>query len=125
MSEMLARVWTDFVGRIDGPLHFRLIVQPLVACVLAARAGLRDARQGKPPYLWALASHPGHRRGLAREGWKDVGTVFVVGLVLDVIYQLIALRWVYPAEAVLAAILVVVVPYLVVRGPVTFLARKD
>jgi hypothetical protein len=125
MSEILARVWADFVGRIDGPLHFRLIVQPLVACVLAVRGGLRDARQRKPPFLWALAFDPGHRRDLAREGWKDIGTVFVVGVVLDVIYQLVALRWVYPAEAVLAAILLVLVPYLLVRGPVTRLARKD
>lgn len=125
MSEMFGRVWADFVGRIDGPLHFRVIVQPLVACVMAIRAGLRDARQQKPPYLWALAFEPRRRRDLEREGWKDVGTVFVVGVALDVIYQLIALRWVYPAEAVLAAILLVVVPYLVVRGPVTFLARKD
>jgi hypothetical protein len=125
MSEMLARVWTDFVGRIDGPLHFRVIVQPLVGCVLAVRAGLRDARQRKPPYFWALAVDPTHRRDLARGAWKDVGIAFVVGMVLDVIYQVIALRWVYPAEAVLAAILLVLMPYLLVRGPVTFFARKD
>ena len=83
MWELGARVWADFVGRMEGPLHFRLIVQPLVACVLAVRAGLRDARQQKPPYLWALAQAPGHRRDLLREAWKDAGTVLVAGVVLD------------------------------------------
>ena len=125
MWEMFARVWADFVGRIDGPLHFRVIVQPLVACVLAVRGGLRDARQKRPPYLWSFAVDPGHRRERLREGWKDAGTVFLVGVVLDVIYQLIALRWAYPGEALLAAALLVLVPYLLVRGPVTFLVRKD
>lgn len=124
MWELVARVWGDFVGRMEGPLHFRLIVQPLVACVLAVRAGLRDARQQKPPYLWALALALGHRRDLLREAWKDAGTVLVAGVVLDVIYQVIALHTVYPGEAVLAGLLLVVVPYLLVRGPVTFLARK-
>jgi hypothetical protein len=58
----------------------------------------------------------GPRRGLLREAWKDAGTVLVAGVVLDVIYQVIALHTVYPGEAVLAGLLLVVVPYLLVRG---------
>ena len=43
-------------------MHLRLIGQPLVACILAVRAGLRDARENKAPYFWSLAFDPGHRR---------------------------------------------------------------
>jgi hypothetical protein len=54
---------------------------------------------------------------LLRAGWKDIGAVFTVAVVLDVIYQVIARRWVYPGEAVLVAVLLAVVPYLALRGP--------
>jgi hypothetical protein len=30
--------------------HFRIIIQPMVAAILAIRAGLRDARSGRPAY---------------------------------------------------------------------------
>jgi hypothetical protein len=32
MEEALARGWTNLLARLDGPMHFRFIVQPLVAC---------------------------------------------------------------------------------------------
>jgi hypothetical protein len=76
MGEIFTRVWADFVGRMEGPLHFRLIVQPLVACVLAVRAGLRDARQRKSPYLWALALGSGHRRDRCGRAGRTPGPSF-------------------------------------------------
>lgn len=124
MWELFAETmeWGD---RLRGPLHFRLIVQPLVACVLGVRAGLRDAREGKPPYFWALVTGAAPRLDVLREGWKDVGTVWLVGVALDVIFQLITRRAVRPLESVVVAIVLVVLPYLVLRGPVTHIARKQ
>lgn len=46
--------WAGIVGRLDGPLHFRFIGQPLMASVLAIIDGVKDARMGKPPYFWAV-----------------------------------------------------------------------
>jgi hypothetical protein len=42
--------------------------------------------------------HPGHRPELLRQGWKDVGKVFILAVVLDSIYQLIVHRGVYVLE---------------------------
>ena len=56
---------------------------------------------------------------MAKNGWKSVGKVFILAIVLDVVYQLIEHRWtVYPGEAVLVAIILAIVPYLLIRGPV-------
>ena len=116
MDDFLGRGWHDLVGRMHGPLFARLLVQPAVAAILAIRAGLRDVREGREPYLWRIASDPGHRSEHLRQGWKDVGKLFLAALVLDVIYQLVVLRWVYPGEAALVAMGLAVVPYVVVRS---------
>ena len=59
-----------------------------------------------------------------RSGWKDVGKVFLLAIVLDVVYQFIVARFVYPGEALLVALLLAIVPYLVVRGLATRIARS-
>ena len=99
MEEILKRGWEDLVGRSGGLMSFRVIVQPAVAICLAIRAGLKDARHARPPFLWNVLSNPGQRRELLRHGWKDVGTVFIVAVILDSIYQVIvhgatrSIRW--------------------------------
>jgi hypothetical protein len=60
----LSTYWTDFIGRFDGPLHFRLFVQKLMAILFAVRDGSRDAREGRSAYLWALLTDPTQRRYL-------------------------------------------------------------
>jgi hypothetical protein len=89
-----------------------------MATLVAFRAGLKDAQRGRPPYFWTILTDPGQRADLVREGWKSVARVFVLAIVMDVIYQLIVLKWVYPFELILVAILLAVVPYLLIRGPV-------
>jgi hypothetical protein len=56
--------------------------------------------------------------------WKDVWKVFIIALVLDVIYELIVYRWVYPGQAVIVATILAIVPYLLIRGPVTRVMRR-
>ena len=70
------------------------------------------------PYFWALFTSPEHRRELLREGWKAVGKIFVIAVVLDAVYQFITVRWFYPGEALVTAVALALVPYLVLRGPV-------
>jgi len=50
MEETLARVVHDVFGRLDGPLHFRILLQPTMAIIFAIRDGLNDARQGRPTF---------------------------------------------------------------------------
>jgi hypothetical protein len=124
MDEILNRVWENLLGRSAGPMSFRMIMQPTVATIIAIRAGLNDAREGRPAFLWAALSNPAYRPELLRQGWKDVGKVFIFAMVLDAIYQLIVHRGVYILEMLLTAIALAIVPYILVRGPINRLARK-
>jgi hypothetical protein len=124
MDELLARVWGDLVGRVSGPMSFRLVLQPAVAVILAIRAGVHDARDGRPAYFWTILTNPDDRRDLLREGWTAVAKVFLAAVVIDVVYQLVVLRWVYPGEALLVAFLLACVPYLLIRGLVNRLVRS-
>ena len=60
---------------------------------------------------------------MLKDGWKSVGKVFVLALILDVVYQIIARRSVYPGEAFVTAVVLAIVPYLVVRGAVNRIER--
>src|SRR3954454_24176728 len=77
MDDLFARIWENFGGRIGGPFSFRLLLQPVVASVLGIRAGLEDARAGRPPYFWSILTKPGERRDLLHQGLKGVANVFV------------------------------------------------
>jgi hypothetical protein len=72
VGNAIARGFENLVGRSDGLMTFRLILQPAVAILLALRAGMRDAREGRPPFLWAVLSDQSRRRKLMSQGWKDV-----------------------------------------------------
>lgn len=118
------RALMNVTDRVGGPMTFRIILQPVMAALLACRAGLKDAQQGRPPYLWTILTDPGQRAGLLRDGWKSVARVFFLAIVMDVIYQVIVLRWVYPFELILVASLLAVVPYLLIRGPVNRIVSR-
>lgn len=124
MDDLLARIWADLVGRLHGPLTFRLVLQPLVAGFLAIRSGLRDGREGRPAYFWAILTDAGARRSLLREGWKDITRIFVLAVAIDVVYQVIVFHTVYPGEALIVAVILACIPYLLIRGPVTRLSRR-
>jgi hypothetical protein len=113
----------QLLGRASGPLYIRLILQPLMAILLAIRGGLRDARAGRPAFLWAVLTRVEARRNMLQSGWKDVSRLFVLALVLDTIYQIVALRSLYPLQALIVAAMLAFVPYVLVRGPVARLAR--
>jgi hypothetical protein len=123
MDDELARFWANLVGRVTGPMSFRLVLQPAVAVFLAVRAGLLDARAGRPPYMWAILANPAQRKDLLREGWKAIAKVFAMAVGIDLAYQLLVFRWFYPFEALAVAFLLACVPYLLLRGPVDRLVR--
>jgi len=106
-------------------MTFRVIIQPAVAVLFAIRAGLHDAREGQPPFLWTVFSNPGRRRELLRQARIDVGNVFIVALVLDSIYQVMVHSGIYAFELLLTATILALVPYVIVRGLVTRLARRQ
>jgi hypothetical protein len=124
MEEMWSRFWGDLMARVGGPMTFRLILQPIMAAIFAVRGGLKDAREGRPAYFWAIFTDPAQRREMLRDGWKSVGRVFIFAIVMDGIYQFIVFRWFYPLEALIVAIVLAICPYLLIRGPVNRIARR-
>jgi|SRR5215813_12004196 len=123
VEEILKRVWDNLIARATGPMNFRLIIQPAVASFLAIRAGLKDAREGRPTFLWTAVTNREHRPELFRQGRKDVAKVFTIAVVLDSIYQLIVQRGVYVLELLIVATSLAVVPYFLLRGPVSRIAK--
>ena len=64
------------------------------------------------------------RGGRLREGLIATGRTILMGMVMDTIYQAIVLKTFYPGEAVIIAILLAFVPYLLLRGPIARVARR-
>jgi hypothetical protein len=112
------RVITQLIARLGGPLHFRFIMQPVMAAILATIDGVTDGRAGRPAYLWEIVSTASDRKQLLREGWKRVSRVFLLAVVLDVVYQLIELHWIYPGETLIVAVVLAIIPYFLLRGPI-------
>jgi hypothetical protein len=124
IEEYLARDWHMLVSRDHGPLGFRFVMQPLMAAIVAFRVGLREARAGQTPYGWTLATQPQHRRHLAQQSWKDVGSLFLVAIAIDVIYQILVFRALYPVQALLVAAFLAFPSYLIVRSLTHRVARR-
>lgn len=122
--EEIMRGWENFIARLSGPLNLRFFIQPAVGIIIAFIAGLKDAREGNPPYLWAMFTNPSYRRSLLHEGWKDMGTPFIISLILDSIYQLIIHQTIYLFELLFTAIFLALMPYLIFRGLFNRVARS-
>jgi hypothetical protein len=125
MDHMWTRLITQLAARVSGPMKFRMVLQPAMAAFFAIRSGLADARVGKSPYFWALVTDPAQRKNMIKDGWKSVGRVFILALLLDVVYQVIILHFVYVGEAIIVAFVLAILPYLILRGLVTRLARRN
>ena len=124
MDEVVARMWTDLIGRISGPMSFRIILQPVMAILLAFRDGRADARAGRPPYLWTIFHNERDRRQLLVSGWRAMGRVITLAIIMDTIYQWQVFGRFYPVELVNVVLLLAVVPYVLWRGVVTLLVRR-
>jgi len=124
MQDIFARIAHDMVDRVSGPMKFRLVLQPLMAMFFAFRDGMKDARDHKPAYFWSLFSDRAHTGERLREGWRSVGKIFILAVVLDCIYQIIEIHRVYPFEALIVAVILAIVPYVLLRGVVTRIARR-
>ena len=124
IQEILTRFWDQLIAQPSGPLAFRLILQPVMATILAVLDGLKDARTGRPPFLRTILSDPSQRAAYLREGLKRVSRVIVFAFVMDAIYQYLVLRRFYLGEALVTVFVLAVLPYLLIRGPVDRIARR-
>ncbi len=124
LHDVLSRLWTDLLTRPSGPFAFRFALQPLIAAIFAMRDGMRDAQTGRSPYFWTVLRDAGQRRGQLVEGLKATGRIIAFGIGIDAVYQFKVLGTFYPGEALLIALLLGFVPYLLIRGPADRIARR-
>jgi hypothetical protein len=124
LTDTIARGWVNLVDRLGGPMSFRLLMQPAVAIFFAVRAGIRDAQENKPTFLGCALSNPSSWRARMRLSWKDVGTVFIVAVILDAIYQVVVHSGIFAVELLITATVLALVPYMVVRDLVSRVARR-
>lgn len=124
--EYLQRFWTDMVARTEGPMTFRLFLQPTMALLMALRDGIKDAKAGRQPYwVYLRQADPDARREGWREGVRAVTRILLLGIAMDVIYQFKVFGgYRYPLETLVIAILLAFVPYLLLRGPITRIAAR-
>ncbi len=116
MKIILANLATEQVTRLDGPLHFRFFLQPIMATLFAFRDGRIDAQQGRTPYGWSILTNPEHRQFLLKDGWKGISKVFILALVLDLVFQFVVWRALNLKTAFIVACLLSIVPYVLLRG---------
>lgn len=122
-SEVLQCQWQDLTGRPGGAMSFRFFLQPAMAAIATTYDGIRDAQLGRSPYFWTIVKDPEKRAGRLREGWVSTARIMLLGIGMDAIYQLKEFGTFYPAEALLIALALAFVPYLLLRGPIERIAR--
>jgi hypothetical protein len=127
--EVHRRFWADIFERIHGPMTFRFYLQPVMALLAAVPDGIRDARLEHKSFFWSAWWDKNASAGRLREGAVSTARVVLLGISMDVIYQSKVLDRFYPAEALMMAILLAVIPYfifrwIVERAATWWLARK-
>jgi len=122
-GEVRDRIWQNMLDRPGGPMTFRFVLQPVMATIAALYDGINDARTGRSYYLWTILTDPAKRMGRLHEGLISTARILLLGLCMDLIYQYIAFDTFHPAEAVIIAVLLAFVPYLLLRGPIARLAQ--
>lgn len=122
MEDFFQQFIAALVLRLTGTLHFRFIMQPVMALIFAVIDGIKDAKAGRPTYLWGLITDPGTRGQRLKEGWKSIGKVAILAVILDLVYQFIDKDSVNLLGSLIAAIILAILPYGLLRGPVNYIA---
>jgi hypothetical protein len=123
VEDLFTRVWENILGRLGGPLSFRFLIQPSISALIGIIAGVRDAQAGRPAYFLSIFTDAPHRRERLRECWGAIWKVFLVAAALDIVYEILVFKTVYPGETLIVAIVLAVIPYVAVRGPANRIAR--
>jgi hypothetical protein len=110
--------------RFTGPGRFRFILQPMIAIALGIRGGLADAKAGNPPYLFGLLFAAGRRRELLRSGAAAIRNLVAMGIILDLVFQLVLYRSVHPGAALLIGPILICLPYTFSRALTARMARR-
>lgn len=113
----------DLPRRLTGPGRMRFVFQPLVAITLGTKAGVADARSGRPPFLLAVIAHRHHRGQMLAEGFRELINIALVGILLDTVSQWLILGVAHPGAALVVGPVLIAIPYAVSRALTNRVAR--
>jgi hypothetical protein len=123
-AEVRTRIAQNLFERPGGPMVFRFFLQPAMAALAAWRDGIADARTGRSPFFVGALTDPTQRTARLNEALVATARIILLGLVMDAIYQAIEFKTFHPAEAVIIALALAFVPYVVLRGLIARAARR-
>lgn len=109
--------------RFCGPGRLRFVLQPLLSLLLGCRDGVKDARAGRPAYIYGLLASGEHRAELLRSGWRAIRDLVAMGIVMDAVAQLMIYRQLHPGAALVVGPTMIGAPYALARGLSNRLAR--
>jgi hypothetical protein len=112
------RFWRNIVDRGTGPMTFRFFFQPVMAIAWGLYDGMRDVRLARGSGVSKLTPE------LPQDGLLSLARLVLLGLIIDLIYQIRVLGTFYPAEALLVTIPLVSIPYFAVRRIVRAVGAK-
>jgi hypothetical protein len=111
-------------GRLEGPLHLRLILQPCIAAIFGYLDGTKDAKAGAPPYFWSVTNmEREERRALIKHGWARIGKVFILAFAFDCVFQYLTIKSIAILPSILVATILAIIPYLFFRGLINRMKR--
>ena len=113
----------DLPARLTGPGRMRFVLQPAVAIALGLRGGVADARAGRPPYVIGLLLDPQHRWEYVRTGLATIRDIVAIGIVLDVVAQVLIFGQVHPGAALVIGPVLITGPYAIARAVTNRVAR--
>jgi hypothetical protein len=92
--------------------------------IVAIHDSVKDAGVGcSRQHSWTVAGSPRERMGRLGEALIATARIILLGIAMDVIYQFLVFRTFYPAQALLIALLLAFIPYLLIRGPAMLIVR--
>lgn len=101
----------------SGAGHLRFFIQPLLAIVIGVIQGVHDSHAGQGPFLMEARSRAGaERRRYWLEGLRRIVVPLCLAVGLSLIFQYFNRHDVHLVTALLAAVLLVALPYLIARG---------
>jgi len=96
--------------RFTGPARLRFVLQRMVAIVLGIRGGLADAKAENPAFLFGLLFGAGRRRELMRSGVAAIRNLVAIGIITDIVFQLVLYRSVHPGAALVVGPILICLP---------------
>lgn len=103
------------IARFTGPMHVRLILQPVMAIILGARDGVHDARAGMPAFLSDLCTQPAGRKRHLKSAIERLLIPCIVAIVLDGIAQYLIFQKVRILGAIVLGVTIMGLPYALAR----------